>query len=105
MVLTTTDDIAGATITNYLGVVSSTTYVNTYDTKDLSFKDMFKKSKLNENAKKAMEEAKENAFQELKTNAMNLKANAIVGISLDIEHIANTASWGITIVGTAVTAS
>jgi len=102
MILTTTPSVDGKQIKNYLGIVSGTTYVNTYATKNMSFKDMFNQSKLTESAKKAMEEAKENAFQELKTNAENLKANAIVGISLDIEHIANTANWMITVVGTAV---
>jgi len=102
MILTTTPTVDGKLVKNYLGIVSGTTYASTFATKNMSFKDMFKQSKLNEATEKAMEEAKESAFQELKENADNLKANAIVGISLDIEHIANTAYWMITVVGTAV---
>jgi len=102
MILSTTNTIDGKTVKNYLGIVSGTTYASGYNTKEMSFKDMFSQSKLNESAEKAMEEAKENAFQELKTNAQKLKANAIIGISLDIEHIANTTKWMITVVGTAV---
>lgn len=103
MILTTTNSIEGNTITKYLGVVSATTYASSYSNKGLSFSDMFKQKKYYEAYEKALEEAKESAFQKLKKNAEQLKANAIVGISLDIESISAGAYTVISIVGTAVT--
>jgi len=102
MVLTTTPDIQGAKITNYLGIVSATTYASAYAGKDMSFKDMFKQKKYQESYEKALEEAKESAFQKLKENAQRLNANAIVGISIDIESVTSSMYTVISIVGTAV---
>ena len=102
MILSTTNTIEGKTVKNYLGIVSGTTYSSTFITKDLSFKDMFKKNKYKEAYENAMEDAKEGAFQKLKANADRLKANAILGITLDMEHIANSTYWMVTVVGTAV---
>ena len=95
MILTTTNTIEGHKIHDYLGLVSGIG-VNVQSTK-LTF-----------NAKKhykAMGESvaavKELAFQDLKTNAINLKANAIVGIKVDIELTA-TNYVAVSITGTAV---
>lgn len=102
MIFTTTSNIEGKTVSKYLGIVSSTTYTINYSTKGMSFKDMFKQEKYTEAYEKGLEEAKETAFQKLKTNAENLKANAVVGISIDIEHMANTTYWMVSVAGTAV---
>lgn len=103
MILTTTNNISGKSITKYLGIVSATTYASTYKTKEMSFSDMFKQKKYYEAYEKALEEAKENAFQTLKENAKQLNANAIVGISLDIESLSTGMYTVVSIVGTAVT--
>jgi uncharacterized protein YbjQ (UPF0145 family) len=105
MVLTTTNDIAGSTITNYLGIVSATTYVRYNATKGMSFKDMFKHQNYIDAYEITIEETKEAAFQKLKENAVKLKANAIVGISMDVESVSAGAYTVVSIVGTAVTAS
>lgn len=102
MIITTTNTIEGKTVKDYLGIVSGTMYTSHHATKDMSFKDMFKQSKYNEAYEKALEESKEGAFQKLKAKADKLKANAIIGITLDIEHVANTTYWMVTAVGTAV---
>jgi uncharacterized protein YbjQ (UPF0145 family) len=102
MILTTTNKIEGKTVTKYLGIVSSTTYSSNHATKDMSFKDMFKQEKYTQAYEKGLEEAKESAFQKLKTNAEGLKANAVIGISMDVEHIANSSYCIVTLAGTAV---
>lgn len=102
MILTTTNNIEGKQISKYLGIVTGITYTPIYGGKGLSFKDMFSSTKYYESYEISLEQAKENAFQKLKYNGEKLKANAIVGISIDIESIANTATSMISITGTAV---
>ncbi|MFD2822547.1 YbjQ family protein [Lacinutrix iliipiscaria] len=79
MILTTTNTIEGHKIHDYLGLVSGIG-VNS------------QKAKLTFNVEKyykaigeSIAEVKEMAFQNLKANALNLKANAVVGIKVDIE--------------------
>ena len=103
MILTTTDNIEGKKITKYLGVVSGTTFTYTFSSKNVSFKDMFSSEKSYKGYAKSLEEAKESAFQQLMENAKNLNANAIVGISVDIESVSGSMTSMISIVGTAVT--
>jgi len=63
MIITTTPSVDGKQIKNYLGIVSGTTYVNTYATKNMSFKDMFNQSKLKESAKKPWRRLKKMPFK------------------------------------------
>ncbi|NER19010.1 YbjQ family protein [Spongiivirga citrea] len=102
MILTTTNSIDGKTISNYLGVVTGTTYVVNYGTKGMSFKDMFNSSKYYANYENGLEEAKEEAFQKLRDNANNQAADAVVGISFDIEMMGANGVTMVSIVGTAV---
>lgn len=102
MILTTTNNIEGKTITDYLGIVSDVTYTSTFSQKGLSFKDMFSSTKSYEAYEKSLETAKEAAFQKLKMHATELKANAIVGITIDVESISESMVSMISIVGTAV---
>jgi uncharacterized protein YbjQ (UPF0145 family) len=50
----------------------------------------------------SINEVKEDAFQKLQQNAINLKANAVVGIHLDIETFPNTTAIIVSVTGTAV---
>jgi len=102
MILTTTNTIEGKTISNYLGIVAGTKYTSTYGTKGMSFKDMFSSKKTYEIYEKSLEAAKEDAFQKLKANAMKMNANAIVGISVDIETVPASMISMVSVVGTAV---
>lgn len=104
MIITTTNSIEGKTITKYMGIVTGTTYTASLDTKGLSFKDIFSSKATYANYEKSLEDAKENAFQKLKTNAELIKANAIVGVSVDIESIASSMTSLVSVVGTAVVA-
>jgi uncharacterized protein YbjQ (UPF0145 family) len=104
MILTTTPNIEGFKIVDYIGIVTGTAYNTTYSHKgsNMSFKDMFNTSKYYENYAAGLESLKENAFQNLKDNAQKLEANAVVGIQLDIEPIANASNLLVSITGTAV---
>lgn len=107
MVLTTTNSIEGFKIVNYLGIVTGTAYDSTFSYKGnkMSFKDMFSTSKYYEAYSLSLENIKEKAFQNLKDNAKKLGANAVVGIQLDVEPLANSASLFVSITGTAVKVS
>ncbi|TMM57983.1 YbjQ family protein [Maribacter algarum] len=100
MILTTTNTIEGKSVSKYLGIVTGTTYV-TYEMTKMSFKDMFKQKKYYEAYEKGLEEAKEEAFQKLKDNAERLNANAIIGISVDVESVSGSMYTMVSVVGTA----
>jgi len=96
MILTTTHSIEGYKIQDYLGIVTG-----------LSMS--YKKGKLTFNMNKyynaletQVKQLKEEAFQKLRNNATLLKANAVVGISTDIEIDGTTGGISISVVGTAV---
>jgi uncharacterized protein YbjQ (UPF0145 family) len=104
MILTTTNNIENFKIVDYLGIVTGTAYDSSYTAngKKMSFKDMFSMSKYYEKYSLALESIKEKAFQNLKDNASKLGANAVVGIQLDVEPLANSATLLVSITGTAV---
>lgn len=104
MILTTTNNIENFTIVDYLGIVTGTAYDSSYKSNGTktSFKDMFSMSKYYEKYTLGLESIKEKAFQNLKDNALKLGANAVVGIKLDVEPLANSATLLVSIVGTAV---
>ncbi|AEH00847.1 MULTISPECIES: YbjQ family protein [unclassified Lacinutrix] len=94
MILTTTNSIEGFKIIDYKGIVAGSSFE--YKTK-FSFK--VEKSKAITND--VLDEANEIAFQKLKENAKNLNANAVVGISIDLETV-NGTSFFVNAIGTAV---
>lgn len=94
MILTTTNSIEGFKIIEYKGIVSgNSTAIKT----KFSFKSEKNKSFIED----IMNEAKEEAFQKLKENATKMNANAIVGISVDMENF-HGAYFFISATGTAV---
>ena len=104
MILTTTPNIENFKIVDYLGIVTGTAYDSTYTVNGtkMSFKDMFSMSKYYEKYSLALESIKEKAFQNLRDNAAKLNANAVVGIKIDVEPLANSATLLVSITGTAV---
>ena len=104
MILTTTNTIENRAITDYLGIVSGTSYVS-YESTKMSFKDMFAQKKYYEAYERGLEKTKEEAFQKLKENAKGLNANAIVGISIDVESVSASMYTLVSVVGTAVALS
>lgn len=104
MILTTTNSIESFKIVDYLGIVTGSAYNSSYSSKGnkMSFRDMFSMSKHYETYAEGLESIKEKAFQNLKDNAEKLGANAVVGIKLDIEPVANSSVILVSITGTAV---
>jgi uncharacterized protein YbjQ (UPF0145 family) len=94
MILTTTNNIEGFKIIEYKGIVTGTS-------SELKTKFSFKNDKNMQIIEDLMNEAKEQAFQKLQTNATHLKANAIVGISVDIETVGGSYFF-VSVTGTAV---
>jgi len=94
MILTTTNTIEGHKIQDYLGIVTG---VSVNVKTSFSFKTSKNKALYNDFINKAKEEA----FQYLKTNATKLNANAIVGLTIDIENTPN-GSFMVSTNGTAV---
>jgi uncharacterized protein YbjQ (UPF0145 family) len=86
MILSTTNSIEGHQILDYLGIVTET----------ISFS-----VSIFENRKQVVDQKKEEAFKIMTKNAINLKANAIVGIHLEIS-ISGQNLFVVTVTGTAV---
>ena len=95
MILTTTNSIDGFSIAEYRDIVSGTA-VNMQ-----KMKMTFNMQKYYAGISESVSEIKDQAFEQLKSNAEKLKANAVVGINVDIEL--TTSNYVIvTITGTAV---
>jgi uncharacterized protein YbjQ (UPF0145 family) len=101
MIFTTTNTFQNKEIIEYLGVVSGMTYNVNYSYKGMSFKDMFNMKKYYSQIEGAIEEVKEATFQKLSDNAAKLNADAVVGISVDMEISAGGAVM-VSVTGTAV---
>lgn len=95
MILTTTNSIDGFSIAEYRDIVSGTA-VNMQ-----KMKMTFNMQKYYAGISESVSEIKDQAFEQLKSNAEKLNANAVVGINVDIEL--TTSNYVIvTITGTAV---
>ena len=95
MILTTTNTIEDFKITEYKGIVSGTS-VNVQ-----KMKMTFNMQKYYDAIRDSISEAKEQAIQQLKDNAINLNANAVVGIKVDIE-LTTSNYVTVSVTGTAV---
>jgi uncharacterized protein YbjQ (UPF0145 family) len=95
MILTTTNSIEGFKIIEYKGIVTGVG-VNMQ-----KMKMTFNVQKYYAAIGESISEVKEQAFQQLRDNAKNLNANAIVGISVDIELTASNYVT-VSVTGTAV---
>ncbi|OUS02367.1 hypothetical protein A9Q86_03735 [Flavobacteriales bacterium 33_180_T64] len=96
MILTTTNTIEDHKINDYLGIVTGVSV----NSRKASFSFSMKKSY--QSLGNSIDEVKEEAFQNLNENALNLNANAVVGIRVDVEMVPATALIMVSITGTAV---
>ncbi|MCB0461988.1 MAG: heavy metal-binding domain-containing protein [Flavobacteriaceae bacterium] len=96
MILTTTNTIEGHKVQDYLGIVTGVSI------KVKKGGMTFSMEKYADSFEALLSEIKEEAFQELRKNAINLKANAIVGIKIDIEPLTSFSMIMVSITGTAV---
>ena len=103
MLLTTTNTIEGKQIVQYYGIVTGETIIGAN-----LFKDFFAgiRDIVGGRAgsyESVLREAKDTALQELRERAIQLGANAVIGIDLDYEAVgANGSMLMVTAAGTAV---
>ncbi len=95
MILTTTNSIEGYRIAEYNGIVSGTAV----NIQKMEF--TFSMQKYYAGMSEGISDIKDQAFQQLEANAAKLNANAIVGISVNIE-LTTTNYITVTATGTAV---
>ena len=87
MILSTTNNIDGKPIKDYLGIVTGETIIGANIFKDFfaSIRDVV--GRRSGSYEKVLREAKDTALKEMKENAKKLNANAIVGVDLDYETV------------------
>ena len=96
MILTTTNTIEGHKIHDYLGVITGVAINRKQTGMSFSMKKYYDTLEININ------DVKEEAFQKLRQNAIAAKANAVVGITVDVETFATSGILMVSITGTAV---
>ena len=105
MIITTTPDIEGKSISQYLGIVTGEAVMGTN-----IFRDMFAKVRdivggRSGAYEKELKKAREVALLEIETAATELGANAVVGVDIDYEVLgADNGMLMVSISGTAVIA-
>ncbi len=103
MLLTTTNNIEGRTIEDYKGVISAEIIIGANFLKDImgGLRDFF--GGRSGTYEKVLEEARQNALNELSLKAQALGANAVIGIDLDFETVGSGGSMLMVVAsGTAV---
>jgi uncharacterized protein YbjQ (UPF0145 family) len=103
MITTTTNNIEGRPVQQYLGVISSESIIGANIFKDLfaGVRDIV--GGRSNTYERVIEEARSNAMAELIQKAQTLGANAVIGIDLDFETVGSGATMLMVIAtGTAV---
>ncbi len=103
MIITTTHNIEGHRITEYLGVVTGEAVLGSNFLRDFFAKVRDVVGGRSGAYEKELAKARETAFREIEDEALEVGANAIVGIDLDYEVMGETGSMlMVSISGTAV---
>ena len=103
MILSTTNNIEGRPVKNYLGIVTGETIIGANILKDFfaGIRDIV--GGRSGSYEKVLREAKDIALKEMTDNAIRLNADAVVGIDLDYETVGkNGGMLMVTASGTAV---
>ena len=89
MILSTTNNIDGRPVKNYLGIVTGETIIGANIVKDVfaSIRDIV--GGRSGSYEKVLREAKDTALKEMTENAKRLNADAILGVDLDYETVGN----------------
>ena len=89
MILSTTNNIEGRLVKNYLGIVTGETIIGANIVKDVfaSIRDIV--GGRSGSYEKVLREAKDTALKEMTENAKRLNADAILGVDLDYETVGN----------------
>lgn len=105
MVMTTTNNLEGKEIKQYLGVVTGEAILGANIFKDIfaGIRDIV--GGRSASYERELQEARRIAFAELEEKAIRVRANAIIGIDIDYETIgANGSMLMVSVSGTAVSA-
>ena len=103
MILSTTNNIDGKPVKDYLGIVTGETIIGANIVKDVfaSIRDIV--GGRSGYYERVLREAKDTALKEMKENAEKLNADAVIGIDLDYETVGNRGGMlMVTASGTAV---
>ena len=102
MLTTTTNNIEGRPVREYLGVISAETIIGANNFKDLfaGIRDIVVGR--SGTYERVLQEAKQSAMKELVDKAANMGANAIIGIDLDFETVGSGNMLMVIATGTAV---
>ena len=103
MILSTTNNIDGKPVKDYLGIVTGETIIGANIVKDVfaSIRDIV--GGRSRSYEKVLREAKDTALKEMTENAERLNADAILGVDLDYETVGNRGGMlMVTASGTAV---
>ncbi|MGN6214289.1 heavy metal-binding domain-containing protein [Parafilimonas sp.] len=103
MLLTTTNNIEGKPVQEYLGIVTAETIIGANIFKDIfaGIRDIV--GGRSGTYERVIEEARTNALRELEMRAQQMGANAVVGIDLDFETVGSGGSMLMVVAtGTAV---
>lgn len=92
MITTTTHSIEGKPVVQYLGVVSAESIIGANIFKDLfaGLRDIV--GGRSETYERVIEEARNNAMNEMVKKAQSLGGNAVIGIDLDFETVGSSGS-------------
>lgn len=92
MITTTTHNIEGKPVVQYLGVVSAESIIGANIFKDLfaGLRDIV--GGRSETYERVIEEARNNAMNEMVKKAQSLGGNAVIGIDLDFETVGSSGS-------------
>ncbi len=104
MIVTTTNSLDGHEITKYMGVVTGEAILGTNIFRDIfaGIRDIV--GGRSESYEQVLREARETALQELKDEAQQLGANAVVGVDIDYENISTGSSGSMLMVSASGTA-
>ncbi|HMP92306.1 MAG TPA: heavy metal-binding domain-containing protein [Phnomibacter sp.] len=102
MITTTTNNIEGRPVQQYLGVISAETIIGANIFKDLfaGIRDIV--GGRSGTYERVLQEAKQSAMQELIAKAAAMGANAVIGIDLDFETVGTGSMLMVIATGTAV---
>jgi uncharacterized protein YbjQ (UPF0145 family) len=103
VILSTTNNIEGRPVKNYLGIVTGETIIGANILKDFfaGIRDIV--GGRSGSYERVLREAKDTALKEMKENATRLGADAVLGIDLDYETVGNRGGMlMVTASGTAV---
>lgn len=103
MLLTTTNNVEGRPVQQYIGIVTAETIIGANIFKDIfaGIRDIV--GGRSGTYERVIEEARTNALKELEMKAMQMGANAVIGIDLDFETVGSNGSMLMVIAtGTAV---